>query len=162
MRRRCKVLQCYNKCSIITMPTLQRRWDDLTDESLRVATLVGLASIPFTVVLSGESEPHAIAGAPLLFAGLIVGYVYGKRPTASRRADRRAGAVASIGVVLWQLSYLTSIVRTLSLEIAVVVTALTPVVAAVGVGLSLLVVMVGATVAEWIVVNGPRIRDASN
>lgn len=130
----------------------------MTDESLRFATIVGLVTVPFTVILSGGSEPHVIAGTPVLLGGLIVGYVYSKRPVESRRAGIQTGFAASIGVVVWQLSYMASLIWTESFEIAVVLAASAPLVAVIGIGLSVLVGTVGAMGSDWLAKKGSRVR----
>lgn len=76
--------------------------DDLTDESLRVAILLGLATIPVTLFLSWESigsEANASASA-LFVAGLYAGYYYSDREPTRRRAGIWTGLAGSIGVVI--------------------------------------------------------------
>lgn len=91
------------------MSSLQSLREDLTDESLRFAILLGLVSIPFTLLLSSGSASmssgdidisSSVAGEPLLLAGLLVGYRYSNRPTESRRAGLWTGLVGSIAAVL--------------------------------------------------------------
>jgi len=142
----------------LTMVSLQQIRQGLTDESLRFATLVGFVSIPFTVVFSGRPEPYVVAGAPLLIAGLIVGWFYSKRPTDRRCAGTRTGLVASIGVIIWQISYMVSVIQSEAIEIAVVAAVLTPMVAIIGIGLSVLVVMIGAVIGHRLTARVGRIR----
>lgn len=140
------------------MVSLQAIVRELTDESLRFATLVGLVSIPFTIFLSGRPDPYVIAGAPLLTAGLIAGWFYSKRPTDRRRAGTQTGLAASVGVVLWQVSYMLSIVRSEPTEIAAIAAVLTPVVVLIGIGLSVLVAMIGTVVGDWLATRVGRTR----
>ena len=64
--------------------------EGVTDESLRFAILVGLATVPITVALSWGSvtDETLVAGGtvsagPVLLAGLLVGYYYSDRETES-------------------------------------------------------------------------------
>lgn len=143
------------------MVSFQEIVRELTDESLHFATLVGFVSIPFTVLLSGQSDPYVIAGAPMLTAGLIVGWFYSSRPTERRRAGTRTGLVASIGVILWQLSHMISIIRSETIEIAVVAAVLIPIVAIIGSGFSILVVLIGTIIGDWLTTKLGRIRSNS-
>lgn len=80
--------------------------DGVTDDALRVAILVGLATIPVTLALSWNPVTDnvvaggSVSGAPLLLAGLLVGYYYSDRETESRRAGIWTGLAASIATVL--------------------------------------------------------------
>lgn len=68
--------------------------DELRAESMRTATLVGLASIAV-----GSLWIHLFgtqSGAVLLATGLLVGVLYSDRPTPAHRAGARAGIFAPI------------------------------------------------------------------
>lgn len=81
--------------------TLERR----ADEWGRVAILVGLVSIPFTIVLSST----AFSGIPIYAAGVIAGYYYAIRPLDSTqlpdsaRAGATAGVAGTLPLILWEL-----------------------------------------------------------
>lgn len=142
------------------MSLLQNALDTLADEELRLATLVGLASVPCTIILT-ESPPSgdgiyiggAVSGGALVLAGLVVGYLYSQRPTESRRAGIRTGLVGSIGLVLLYSYNTLTIVGTNSLEIDAIVVVLTLFAIVIGAGIAVLVVMVSARVGEWVAKN---------
>jgi len=78
-----------------------REW--LTDDRLRVATVVGLVTVPLTVFFSVgpvSSTTAEITGVPFLVGCLLVGYAYSGRATTSRYAGYRMGFVASLGPIL--------------------------------------------------------------
>ncbi|SER24590.1 DUF5518 domain-containing protein [Natrinema salaciae] len=150
---------------------------DLTDERFRTAVLVGLVSIPFTVVLSWESAPTTVSGTAAFGAGLLVGFHYadrsapngdvgllegiryGKRPAASRRAGIVAGVVGSVPAVLWATISVLELVRYLSGWQAAIAAALLPVTIPFAVGLFALSGAIGAVVGDWLAVRGDRARD---
>lgn len=136
--------------------------DELTDESLRTATLLGVASIPFTVALSWETFVRSwggtpgdtvylggeIAGWPVIFAALVAGYLYSDRPTESRSAGVRVGIVGASPLLLSHISNSSAVVLAGSLEMAVLATLATPVVVIVGAALGGLVGYVAAILGE--------------
>jgi len=136
--------------------------DELTDDSLRTATLLGVASIPFTVALSWETFVRSwgvqpgedvylggeIVGVPLLLAAFVAGYVYSDRSTASRSAGVRTGVVGATPILLSHVSNASAVVLAGSLEIAVLATLATPVVVIVGAALGGLLGFVAATLGE--------------
>ncbi|WP_115864360.1 DUF5518 domain-containing protein [Halorussus litoreus] len=148
------------------------------DESLRTATLLGLASIPFTIVLSwevffrswgiGPAEGAylggTISGGPILAAGLVAGYRYSQRPTSSRSAGIRVGIVGSVPILFSHFSNSAALVLNGSLEIAVLATLLTPLVIIVGAGICGLVGMVAAILGDRLAdkVGRDRAHDAGN
>lgn len=140
------------------MEALRRGVDDVTNESFRIAVLVGLATVPFTVVLSGRPESHVIAGGPVFLAGLAVGYVYSDRPISSRRAGVYTGLAAAIGVGLWQCYYMASVAWAGSAAIALLTAILTPIVLLVGVGLAVLVASIGTIVGDRVAAKYGRVR----
>ncbi|WP_126662200.1 DUF5518 domain-containing protein [Haloterrigena salifodinae] len=130
--------------------------DGVSDNSLRVAILVGLATVPFTVALSWDPIADdivaggSVSGAPLLLAGLFVGYYYSDRETESRRAGIWTGLVASIAAVLvFGANTVATIVSEPS-QWAVVAVIGTPFVLALGVGLIVLFSMFTAQFADWV------------
>ncbi|ADD06511.1 uncharacterized protein Nmag_2959 [Natrialba magadii ATCC 43099] len=134
----------------------QRVLERLTDEQLRVATLVGLLTIPFLVGLSWQTvgDPTtavggSISGAPILLSGFIVGYYYSDRPTPTRRASVRTGLVSSIGVLIVYLGTTYTAVLTEPVEIAIVASVLTPIAGILGVGITVVLTAVAAVPGEW-------------
>lgn len=74
--------------------SLQRAVSELTDESMRAATLVGLLAIPtglLWIVLFGTGSASVV-----LLAGALVGAIYSDRPTRGYRAGARAGLFAPL------------------------------------------------------------------
>ncbi len=140
---------------------------DLTDDSLRFAILLGLATIPFTLALSWEPVSGdgvviggSVSGEPLLLAGLIVGYYYSNRPTESRRAGLWTGLVGSIATVLVFVAPAPSTIASASPEMVVVAVVLTIVSVAFGAGLSVLTTMVSAMIVDRVTTR-LRNRDGS-
>lgn len=124
--------------------------DDLTHERSRTAVLAGLATIPFTILLSWESDPSTFSGTPIFVAGLLVGYLYRDRSMGSRRAGKLTGIVGAVPAVIWSAVYVLSVFRTEPTRIAGVFAALAPIGIAVGAGILVLIGVVGAIVGNWI------------
>ncbi|ELZ06222.1 hypothetical protein C482_00330 [Natrialba chahannaoensis JCM 10990] len=134
----------------------QRVLEWLTDEQLRVATLVGLLAIPFIVALSLETvnDPTraaggSISGTPILLAGFIVGYYYSDRPTPTREASVRTGLMSSIGVLVIHLGTAYTTMLTEPVEIVIVASILTPILGLLGVGITVVLTVVAAVLGEW-------------
>lgn len=75
---------------------------ELRAESMRAATLVGLASVPLGflwIYVFGTNAPGF-----MLLAGVSVGVLYSDRPTPSHRAGARAGIFVPIPEVIVQVS----------------------------------------------------------
>ncbi|SDM91323.1 hypothetical protein SAMN04487949_2826 [Halogranum gelatinilyticum] len=132
--------------------TLYRR---VTDPDLRLATLLGLLSVPITGALSWGTVPDervvaggTLSGAALVVVGLLVGYLYYDRPTDRRRAGIRAGLAASLAVVPVYLATMVSTVESSSPTIAAVSVVVTPIGIAIGTGFVVLVVSVTAVVGD--------------
>lgn len=137
------------------MSHLDRFRGGLTDDSLRFAILAGLVSIPLTLALSLESLSNGTvvaggtaSGLPLLVAGVVVGYHYVSRPTEGRRPAVWTGLVGSVGPLAVFVANGVSTLSTGSTRLAAIAVLLTPVTAAVGVGLSVLVTTVGGVVGD--------------
>ncbi|OLZ39615.1 transposase [Natrinema saccharevitans] len=162
------------------MPPLRNTLADLTDERFRTAVLLGLASIPFTVVLSWESAPTSFSGEAVVVAGLFAGLHYtdraagngdvglleavryGKRPAVSRRAGVVAGVVGSAPAIGWEIASTAELVWTLSgWQKAVAVVAL-PIVVPFLVALFGLGGGVGAAVGDWLGGRIDRNRDGAS
>lgn len=79
-------------------------WDsdllETTPGELRLATIVGIVTIPVVGLLYWVSVPDIALGAPVVVAGIVVGHRYCDRPTSSRRAGGRVGLAAAIPIVL--------------------------------------------------------------
>ncbi|UPM42388.1 DUF5518 domain-containing protein [Halocatena salina] len=128
-----------------------------TDDSLRFAILLGLATIPFTLLLSSGSVSissggvvigSSISGEPLLLAGLLVGYYYSNRSTESRRAGLWTGLVGSIATVLVFVVTMLPSIADASLEMTAVAVVLIPIAIAIGAGLSALITMIVAVITD--------------
>lgn len=135
----------------------KRVLERLTDEALRSATVLGFASIPFTVALSWHAVTDAavvlggtISGGPLFLAGLLAGYVYSDRPTPTRRAGVQTGLVGSLGVAIVYLSNSATTIAAGPEWVAGASLVLTPVAVGIGIALSVLVCVIGATIGEWL------------
>lgn len=127
----------------------------LTSDPLRFAILVGLTSIPFTVVLSWGMVADGtyavggrISGEFVFVAGLLSGYYYSNKSVKATRAGLWTGLAASLGTLLVFLANSAGTVGTLSTGWAVVAIVGTPVVAALGIGLSVLVAVAGAVISD--------------
>ncbi|SFS40982.1 DUF5518 domain-containing protein [Halostagnicola kamekurae] len=135
------------------LPSLQPVRDGLTDDSLRFAILAGLATIPFTLLLSWEPVPDdgvvvggSVSGLPLLVAAVVVGYRYSDRETESRRAGVWTGLVGSIGTVLLYLANSATTMWTGSQEMTVFAAVFTPPALILGVGLTTAITAVIAAI----------------
>jgi len=128
----------------------------LTDESLRFAVLVGLASIPFTLALvespgrGGDHDRRPRVGEPLLLAGVVVGYRYSERATESRRAGFWTGLVGSIATVIVFTANTITTLESMSSRMTVLAVALTSVFVAVGVGFTVVITTVAAMITDWV------------
>jgi hypothetical protein len=81
-------------------PSIRER---ITDERLQAATVVGLVTIPLTVIFSVgpvSSTTAEITGVPFLVGCLLVGYAYSDRAATVALAGRRAGFVGSLGPII--------------------------------------------------------------
>jgi len=139
------------------MMSLQEFRASLTDESLRFAVLVGLASIPFTLALSwnplaeeGITIGGPVSGEPLLLAGVVVGYRYSERATESRRAGFWTGLVGSIATVIVFTANTITTLESMSSRMTVLAVALTSVFVAVGVGFTVVITTVAAMITDWV------------
>ena len=153
---------------MVLMPSLRSLLERLTDARLRAATLVGLASIPVTLVLALDAVPRdsvVIGGispaTPLLAAGLFVGYYYYDRPIASRRAGVRTGLVGSVGVLAVSLADLVTTLGFESPAMAAVTVVLFLVEIVLGVAFVALLTMVSAIGGAWIAGDLARVRDTA-
>src|SRR6056297_1490444 len=136
---------------MVLMPSLRSLLERLTDDRLRAATLIGLASIPITLVLALDAVPRdsAVIGGlspatPLLAAGLFVGYYYHDRPIASRRAGVRTGLVGSGGVLAASVADLVTTLGSASPAMTAVTVGLFLVEFALGITFLVLLTMVSA------------------
>ena len=150
------------------MPSLQNFRDDLSDESLRVAILVGLATIPFTLILSWAPVSSdvipagSLLGNPLILGGLFVGYHYSDRPTESRRAGMWTGLAGSLGVIVVAVVNAIASIPSASSEFFVLTVVATPILLAIGVGFLVVFTMLSAQFADWVTRRLARDRRRSN
>ncbi|WP_139246189.1 DUF5518 domain-containing protein [Natrinema hispanicum] len=147
------------------MPSLRSLLERLTDDRLRAATLIGLASIPITLVLALDAVPRdsAVIGGlspatPLLAAGLFVGYYYHDRPIASRRAGVRTGLVGSGGVLAASVADLVTTLGSASPAMTAVTVGLFLVEFALGITFLVLLTMVSAIGGAWAANDLARVR----
>ncbi|RZV08373.1 hypothetical protein BDK88_3346 [Natrinema hispanicum] len=151
---------------MVLMPSFRSLLERLTDDRLRAATLVGLASIPITLVLALDAVPRdgvVIGGlspaTPLLAAGLFVGYHYHDRSIASRRAGVRTGLVGSGGVLAESVADLVTTLGSESPAMTAVTVVLFLVELVLGVAFVALLTMASAIVGAWVASNVARVRD---
>ncbi|WP_139326649.1 DUF5518 domain-containing protein [Natrinema saccharevitans] len=78
--------------------SIQNKIAAVTDNPFLIAVLLGLVSIPFTLLVSRETTA-LVNSAPMIATGLLVGYLFNARPADSHRAGLIAGFVASLGGV---------------------------------------------------------------
>lgn len=69
------------------------------DRSWKYPIVAGLGSIPFTLFLQWLSAGNLVL-VPVLFTGLVVGYLFTEQRISSRRAGWRAGLVGGLAL-LW-------------------------------------------------------------
>jgi hypothetical protein len=127
----------------------------LADPQLRLATVLGLASVPITVALSwgAVTDERIVAGgtvsaAAYLVVGFLVGYLYYDRPTERRAAGTRAGLAASVGMVVVYLANMVSTLDPSDPRATAFVLVGTPLAIAVGVAITVLVVRASALVGD--------------
>lgn len=132
---------------------------------MRVAILVGLATVPFTLALSwgavGDDSVVAggfISGEVLLLAGLIVGYYYSDRETESRRAGVWAGLAGSLAGVIVVTANTVATIGSASSRWAAAAVIATPFVLAFGVGFTVLITTIAAQFAGWVTTRLDRDR----
>ena len=90
------------------MSAHQRIVQWLFDEEISVATVLGLLSIPSTVVVSLSTEPSHFSAGPVVLAGFLAGLYYSNRSTAAMRAGLRTGIIGSLPAVWASASFITS------------------------------------------------------
>lgn len=147
------------------MSPLRTLRDGLGDESLRVAILVGLATVPFTVAFSWESVTDevvvlggSISGGALLLAGLLVGYYYHGRQTEARRAGVWTGLAGSIGAIVVFGANSVATIATASWPWTAAAAVATPFTVAFGVGLTVLATALPAMGIDWVLTRLDRDR----
>lgn len=82
------------------------RGKPITDSSWLYPIAVGLGSIPATLLFQRLSI-GAYVLAPVLFAGVIAGYLVAERPVSSRRAGWRAGLIGGLALLWGGFRFLT-------------------------------------------------------
>lgn len=129
----------------------------LADERLRTATLVGLASVPVSVVFSLDSGPDHLSLTPVLYAGLLVGYLYSERPTASGQAGVRTGLVGALPL-LWTVSDGLVTGWSASPRYGAIATVFALLFLVLGSALSALAGAIGALIGDWLARATSRLR----
>lgn len=124
----------------------------LRDGSLVLALVVGLATIPVTIVLSlgtlGTGST-TVGGEGLFVAGLFVGAVYSQRAASVSRAGMAAGLGGAPAVLALQFYAMAGNMAEVPTAGAAILAALTPLVLVVGIGLAMLVAVLGAVPSGW-------------
>lgn len=139
------------------MTLLGRAVRGLVDGDRLVATLLGLATVPFTIALSWGAVTNSsvvlggsISGGPLVLAAVIAGYYYSDRPTSARLVGVQVGLVGSIATVIVYLANAVTTVGSASGWIADVFVLLTPVAIALVTGIAVLLCALGAMGGDWL------------
>lgn len=141
--------------------------DGLADESLRVAILIGLATVPVTAASScgpvadelGATGDFVSDGAVLL-AGVLAGYYYSGRPTDTRRAGVWTGRAASIGPILAFGASAVTLIVSDGRPWTVLVIVLAPVVIGLIFVFTVFVTMLTAVGTDWVLTRLDRDRRA--
>lgn len=131
------------------MPSLEDVLDKLGNEQLRTATLLGVASIPFTIAVNWTASPDAASGTPLFVAAIIAGYDYRTKPIKSSHAGGQAALVGSIPILVWWTADAAIEVAS-ALEGAAFGVGVGLVVIVLGVLLMTFVGMVGGVIGGWL------------
>lgn len=84
------------------MPPFRRFVDDVTGEQFRVAVLLGLASIPFTVGVNWLLTTDPTSATPLFLACVLTGSLYRSRPVSATRAGELTAIAGGLPIVGWQ------------------------------------------------------------
>lgn len=144
------------------MKSVQTARDVLTDDSLRVALLLGLVTVPATVILSWEtvsSDVYAIGldarAEPVLIGALVAGYYYSTRETGAKRVGIAVGLAASLSAVILIVANTAVTLGSLAPVWAGVALVATGVLTVFGAGLLILIAIIGAIVGDKI---GSRVR----
>lgn len=84
------------------MAPLEALRRDVLDERFRLALVLGLASIPFTVGVNWLLSPDPVSATPVGIACVIAGYAARSRSVAGTRAGAVTGLVGGVPIVVWQ------------------------------------------------------------
>lgn len=92
----------------MSVPNRIFRW--VTDEELRVATILGFVTIPVTLALSWNTLPYEYSASPALLAGFLAGLYYSDRTRSSSptQAGVRIGVIGAFDSVLVAASAIAS------------------------------------------------------
>jgi len=142
--------------SCTDVSTIQRLAAGATDDSLRVAIAVGLASVPVSLLLSWDSLSGETAatgaqfdGLAVLVAGVIVGFYYHDRSTSTKRAGIWTGLTGGLAAVI-VFGFPTLGAITSPSETHSIIVVFAPVVAVLAVGLSVGIAVVTALGTDWV------------
>ena len=80
----------------------------ITDRSWTYPIVVGLGSIPFTLLAQWLSAGTLVL-LPVLLAGLLVGYIFAEQRTSSRSVGWRAGLVGGLALLWGGVHFITMI-----------------------------------------------------
>ncbi|MFD1641601.1 hypothetical protein [Halohasta litorea] len=129
---------------------------EATDDSLRVAIAVGLASVPVSLLLSwGSLSGEAAAtggqfdGLAVLVAGVVVGAYYHGRSTATKRAGIWTGLTGGLAALIVFGVPSFGAIATASGTRGIILV-LAPVFTVLGVGLSVVVSVLAALGTDWL------------
>lgn len=133
------------------MVRLWNRLERLSDPEWRLAAVLGLASIPFTVAFYWQSSPDFTHHfGPVFFAGVIGGTLAYSTDLKARRVGVRTGVIGSLAE-LWPFVDILVFISGLNQPIwfsgvqVVILTFFTLLV----IGLSALVGKIGAVIGHW-------------
>ncbi|WP_247730378.1 DUF5518 domain-containing protein [Halovivax limisalsi] len=139
------------------LAVLGRAVRGLADGDRPVATLLGLATVPITIVLSwsavtdpGMVAGGTISGAPMVLAAVIAGYYYGDRPTSARLVGVQVGLVGSVATVVVYLANAATTIASASGWMTIVSVLLTPVAIALVTAIAVLLCVLGAMGGDWL------------
>ncbi|MDS0277311.1 DUF5518 domain-containing protein [Halomicroarcula sp. S1AR25-4] len=118
-----------------------------TDQSLRIATILGICSVPVTVAVSLFSSGNVISFTPVLFAGVIVGYHYNRTPISIGRAGLRTGLLGGLPTI-WHVFEILEDGWSASFEYGVLTVLFVPVAIVFGLSVAVLASVVGAAIGD--------------
>lgn len=75
---------------------------DVTDERFRTAVVLGIASLPFTVVVNWILTPDPLSATSLFIVCVMSGYLYRPRSESSTRAGTLTGFIGGIPLFVWE------------------------------------------------------------
>lgn len=119
------------------------------DGSLWPATLIGIISIPITVVVTFLSSANGISITPVLFGSLFVGYLYADRATSVKRAGVQVGLIGGIPTLL-EASEMIEVILSERVEFAVIAAIFIPISIVFTFGITIIGSTLFAIIGEWL------------